>query len=146
MASLIGQGLSGTVDLRTIRPLDISSTIISVGARGVYTDLDKLNPEVDRTTAGASTPSSSTSSPNDTFGIALAASYLDEPFQIEEFNSWGYAGTGPGGTAPFVIGGSKSYNTSTELKRLGLMGTLQLRPMPNFTSTLDAFYSDFKDD
>ncbi|WP_223276598.1 TonB-dependent receptor [Sphingomonas daechungensis] len=45
-----------------------------------------------------------------------------------------------------MIGGSKSYNTSTNLKRLGLMGTLQFRPTPNFTSSLDAFYSDFKDD
>ena len=145
MASLIGQGLSGTVDLRTIRPLDISSAIISVGARGVYTDGDKLNPEVDRTGWRVNATFVDKFA-NDTLGIALAASYLDEPFQTEEFNSWGYAGTGPGGTAPFVIGGSKSYNTSTELKRLGLMGTLQWRPMPNFTSTLDAFYSDFEDD
>src|SRR5574338_828040 len=83
---------------------------------------------------------------NDTVGIALAASYLDEPFQIEEFNAWGYPGVGAGGGAPYVIGGSKSYNTSTNLKRLGLMGTLQWRPTPNFTSTLDAFYSNFKDD
>ena len=173
MASLIGQGLSGTVDLRTIRPLDISSTIISVGARGVYNDLDRMNPDVDRVgwrVNGIFVDKFA----NDTIGIALAASYLNEPFQTEEFNSWGYATVsvcdGPygvvvptGGTqcgavqkvpAPgyanaigkFVIGGQKSYNTSTELKRLGLMGTLQFRPTPNFTSTLDAFYSNFKDD
>ena len=48
MASLIGQGLSGTVDLRSIRPLDTRNRIISVGARGVFNDLDKLNPDVDR--------------------------------------------------------------------------------------------------
>ncbi len=88
----------------------------------------------------------STSSPTTRSESRSPATYLDEPFQIEEFNSWGYAPTGPGGTAPFVIGGSKSYNTSTKLKRLGLMGTLQFRPTPNFTSTLDAFYSNFKED
>ena len=127
MASLIGQGLSGTVDLRTIRPLDVSKRIISVGARGVFNDLDKLNPDVDRygwRVNGMFVDQFA----DDTVGIALAATYLNEPFQIEEFNSWGYAPTGPGGTAPFVIGGSKSYNTSTDLKRLGLMGTLAVPP------------------
>jgi iron complex outermembrane receptor protein len=145
MASLVGQGLSGTVDLRTIRPLDVRNRIISVGARGVFNDLDKLNPDVDRygwRVNGMYVDKFA----NDTVGIALAASYLDEPFQIEEFNAWGYPGVGAGGGAPYVIGGSKSYNTSTNLKRLGLMGTLQWRPTPNFTSTLDAFYSNFKDD
>ena len=144
-ASLIGQGLSGTVDLRTIRPLEVGKRIISVGARGVFNDLDKLNPDVDRygwRVNGIFVDKFA----DDTIGVALAASYLDEPFQTEEFNAWGYPGTGPGGGAPYVIGGSKSYNTSTNLKRLGLMGTLQWRPAPNFTSTLDAFYSDFKDD
>src|SRR5215218_10437995 len=173
MASVIGQGLSGTVDLRTIRPLDISRPIISVGARGVYTDGKRLNPDVDRTGWRVNAMFVDKFA-NDTMGIALAASYLNEPFQTEEFNSWGY-GTisacnpnysqvvATGGTdcsgvrrdfrpeyqaaaGKFVIGGEKSYNTSTELKRLGLMGTLQWRPMPNFTSTLDGFYSNFKDD
>ena len=144
-ASLIGQGLSGTVDLRTIRPLDIPQPIISVGARGVFNDLKRLNPDVDRKGFRVNGLFAHKFA-NDTLGVALAATYLDEPFQTEEFNAWGYAPTGAGGTAPFVIGGSKSYNTSTNLKRLGLMGTLQWRPMPNFTSTLDAFYSNYKED
>ncbi len=45
-----------------------------------------------------------------------------------------------------VIGGLKSYDTSTELKRLGLTGTLQFKPHRTFTSTVDGFYSNFKDD
>ncbi|QVM82710.1 TonB-dependent receptor [Novosphingobium decolorationis] len=142
MASLIGQGLSGTVDMRTVRPLDGTKRIVSVGARGTYTDQGKLN-------AGSSDTGFRMNAlyvdqfANDTLGIALGASYLDEPYQVEEFNAWGYA-DGPDGNR--VIGGSKSYVTSTKLKRLGLNGTLQWRPSPNFTSTLDAFYSDFKDD
>jgi len=174
MASLIGQGLSGTVDLRTIRPLDITRPIISIGARGVYTDGKRLNPDVDRTGWRVNAMFVDKFA-NDTMGIALAASYLNEPFQTEEFNSWGYGtisecnphysavvatgGSDCGGgirraftpayqaaAGKLVIGGEKSYNTSTNLKRLGLMGTLQWRPMPNFTSTLDGFYSNFKDD
>ena len=141
MASIIGQGLSGTVDLRTIRPLDGSKRIISVGGRASYADLGKLN-------AGSHDKGWRVNGvfvdqfANDTIGVALGASYVSEPYQIQEFNAWGYAGT-PGGA---VIGGSKSFNTSTDLKRLGLQGTLQWRPEPQFTSTLDAFYSNFKDD
>lgn len=142
MASLIGQGLSGTVDMRTIRPLEMGKRVISVGLRGSYNDLGKLNAgskEFGYRVNGTFVDQFA----GDTLGIALAASYVDEPYQIEEFNAWGYA-DGPGGNK--VIGGSKSYNTSTTLKRLGLMGTLEWRPDPRFTSTIDAFYSDFKDD
>ncbi len=141
MASLVGQGLSGTVDMRTIRPLDAGKRIISVGARGSYADLGKLN-------AGSKDFGYRVNGiyvdqfADDTVGIALGASYVNEPYQIQEFNAWGYPGTGNGA----VIGGSKSYNTSTTLTRFGLNGTLQWKPADNFTTTLDAFYSDFKDD
>src|SRR5256885_838147 len=39
LASVIGQGLSGTVDLRTIRPLEFGHRVISIGARAAYPDL-----------------------------------------------------------------------------------------------------------
>ena len=141
MASVVGQGLSGTVDLRTIRPLDAGKRIVSIGARGSIADIGKLN--VGSNDKGWRVNGIYVDQfANDTIGLVLGASYIDEPYQIQEFNAWGYPGTADGA----VIGGSKSYVTSTQLTRLGLQGTLQFRPTPNFTSTLDAFYSDFKDD
>jgi iron complex outermembrane receptor protein len=144
-ASLVGQGLVGTVDIRTIRPLDFGNRqVIAVGARASYADLGKLN-------AGSDDKGFRINGTfvdqfaDDTFGIALAASYVDEPYQLQEYNAWGYPGSGTDAD-PYVIGGSKSYVTSTKLKRLGLQGTLQYRPTPNFTATLDGFYSNFKDD
>ncbi len=142
MASLVGQGLSGTVDMRTIRPLDAGKRIFTVGARGSYADLGKLNvgsDDLGYRVNGMYVDQFA----NDTIGIALGASYTDEPYQIQEFNAWGYDPTPDGNR---VITGQKSYNTSTKLKRLGLNGTLQWRPVPQFTSTIDAFYSNFKDD
>src|SRR5688500_15279625 len=44
LASVIGQGIAGTVDLRTIRPLEYGRRVISVGARAVYPELGQLNP------------------------------------------------------------------------------------------------------
>src|SRR5207302_1601334 len=61
----------------------------------------------------------------------------------KEFNAWGYADAGGGNV---VVGGLKSYSRSTELKRLGLTGTIEFKPTDTITSTLDGFYSNFKDD
>ena len=142
-ANIIGQGLSGTVDLKTVRPLEYGKPAISIGGRGTYADLGKLNAE-SQDMGYRVNGTFIDQFANDTIGVALSASYLNEPYQIQEFNAWGYAG---GGTAanPVVIGGSKSYATSTTLKRLGLQGTLEWRPSPNFTTTFDGFYSDFSD-
>jgi iron complex outermembrane receptor protein len=144
-ASLVGQGLVGTVDIRTIRPLDFGGRqVLAVGARGSYADLGKLN-------AGSKDKGFRVNATfvdqfaNDTVGLALAASYVDEPYQLQEYNAWGYPGSGTAAD-PYVIGGSKSYVTSTQLQRLGMQGTLQYRPTPTFTATFDAFYSNFKDD
>lgn len=164
MASLIGQGLSGTVDLRTIRPLEFGRQQISVGGRGTYADIGKLNTgskdlgyRVNATYVDQFA--------NDTIGIAVSASYLDEPYQIQEFEAWGYGspgvdddryGMGPAGArvarpgyeemiGAAVIGGSKSYVTSTQLTRLGLQGTLEWQVTPEFNTSFDAFYSDFED-
>jgi iron complex outermembrane receptor protein len=143
MASIVGQGLSGTVDLRTIRPIEYGKRVISVGARGINANIGKLNADskeygyrvngtyVDQFADGK-------------IGVAVAASYNDEPYQIQEFNAWGYGTAGANNDA--IIGGSKSYITSTQLKRFGVTGTLEFKPVENFTSTFDGFYSDFKDD
>lgn len=140
-ASLIGQGLAGTVDIRTIRPLDAGKQILAFGARGVYADLGKLN-------AGSSDTGYRVNGTyvdqfaDDTLGVALAASYVDESYQTQEFNAWGYADIDPN---TFVIGGNRSFVQSTKLKRLGLTGTLQWQPQPELTFTVDGFYSDFED-
>src|SRR5436305_11662464 len=142
IASVVGQGIAGTIDLRTIRPLEYGQRVISVGGRAVYPDIAKLNPDakkygyrvngvyVDQFADGRA-------------GVSLAASWDDEPYEIKEFNAWGYP-DGPGGNK--VVGGLKSYSRSTELKRLGLTGTVEFKPTDYWTSTVDAFYSNFKDD
>ena len=140
-AGLIGQGLSGTVDLRTIRPIEYGKRVVSIGARGTFADIGKLNAgskEFGYRVSGTYVDQFA----NETIGVALSAAYLNEPYQIQEFNAWGYNNVAQGA----VIGGSKSYVTSTTLKRLGLQGTLEWKPTPEFTSTIDGFYSDFSDD
>ncbi|MCR2833079.1 TonB-dependent receptor [Parerythrobacter lacustris] len=143
-ASLVGQGLVGTVDIRTVRPLETSKQVLAVGARASYADLGKLN-------AGSKDIGYRLNAAfvdqfaEDTVGLSLAASYVSEPYQLQEFNAWGYAGSGTA-ASPSVIGGSKSFVTSTELKRFGVNGTLQYQAAPTIMVTLDGFYSNFNDD
>ncbi len=143
-ASLVGQGLVGTIDIRTVRPLDYGKSVLAVGARGTYADLGALNAGSKKYGYRANATFIDQFA-DDTIGIALSASYVDEPYQLQEFNAWGYAGAGTA-ASPAVIGGSKSYVTSTQLKRLGLNGTLQYQASDTVRMTLDGFYSNFEDD
>jgi iron complex outermembrane receptor protein len=143
-ASLVGQGLVGTVDIRTIRPLETNDRIFAVGGRISYADLGALNAGSDDIGYRANATFVDQFA-NDTLGIALAASYVNEPYQNQEFNAWGYAGDGSAAN-PFVIGGSKSFVTSTSLERIAFNGTLQWEPAPEVRVTLDGFYSHFSDE
>jgi iron complex outermembrane recepter protein len=149
-ASLVGQGLVGTIDIRTIRPLDYGKSVLAIGARGSYADLGKLN--AGSTDKGYRVNASFVDQfADDTIGLSLSASYVDEPYQLQEFNAWGYnsvSGAVSNGTATnaALIGGSKSYVTSTQLKRLGLNGTLQYQASDTIRLTFDGFYSNFNDD
>lgn len=141
-ASIVGQGLVGTVDLRTIRPIEFGRRVLAIGGRGTYTDITKFNPDSRR--YGYRVNGNYVDQfAGDTIGVSLAGSYIDEPFQFREFRSGGYSEGGPG--RAFLVGFPTGRGTSTRLKRLGLTGTVEFRPTPQFTSTIDAFYSDFKD-
>ncbi|MFN3945963.1 MAG: TonB-dependent receptor [Allosphingosinicella sp.] len=142
-ASLIGQGLSGTVDLRTIRPLAYGRQVLSVNARGEYVDLGKLN-------AGSKDRGYRVSATwvdqfaNDTIGVSIGVARLDSPTQIERFNAWGYPDVAANG--PAVIGGSKPYVVSNRLVRTGVVGTLEWQAAPAFTMVIDGYYSKFEDE
>ena len=61
-ASLIGQGLAGTIDMRTVRPLEYGKSALAANLRYEKADLGTLN-AVRRTMAGATRRRGSTSSP-----------------------------------------------------------------------------------
>ena len=140
-ASLMGQGLAGTIDLQTIRPLQYGERAIVVNGRYQWNDISALNNDASDTGWRGSF-SYVDQFLDDTFGVSLGVSYMDTPTQSERFNSWGYP-EGPEGAA--VIGGSKPFAQSNELKRTGIMGTLEYTPNDVFSTTLDLYYSKFKE-
>lgn len=141
-STLIGQGLAGTVDLRTIRPLAAGEQTIAANARYEFTGEDSLIPGGEDDGYRASFTYIDQFA-DDTFGITFGAAIQSTPNQIERFNAWGYPSTGEGNLVP---GGAKPFAQANDLDRIGLIGTLEWAPTANYKSTLDWSYSDFEEE
>ncbi|MBS0380846.1 MAG: TonB-dependent receptor [Proteobacteria bacterium] len=142
-AGLIGQGLSGTVDMRTIRPLEQEHEIAAVNARYVWDSLSTLSPGQGVSDHGYSVNGVYVNQFADhTFGVTLGVDLESNPAQIEHQAPWGYPNDANG---DLVIGGSKNYGISDQLRRTGLLATLQYKPTDNFTSTLDLTWDNFRE-
>jgi iron complex outermembrane receptor protein len=141
-ASLVGQGLSGTVDLRTVRPLSFLDRAISFNVRAEKNSLGELNSDSSDMGSRASAFYVDQFA-DDTVGIALGYARLDSPGQAQRWEAWGYpTGIGTTGSA-FSLGGSKSIASSTDNVRQGLMGVLEFRG-DVYSSLLDVYYSKFE--
>ena len=139
-AALIGQGLAGTADLRTIRPLEYGRQAIALNARYEWNDYGALNSGTEDTGQRFSV-SYIDQFMDDTLGVVLGYAHMSTPYQAERFNAWGYPNSGPGGE--LLIGGAKPYVQSSELVRDGYIATIEYRPNDRWRSTFDAFYSEF---
>ena len=143
-ADLVPQGLVGTVDLRTIRPLDSGRRVIAVGGRATYVG-DKLMPDA-KNKGWRAFGTYVDQFADDTLGVALSVSYTDEPYQTKDFQAWGYSHLVSGDPAsPFKPDGFKQWFEASSLKRLGVMGTVQAKVSDTISMTWDGFYSNFKD-
>lgn len=161
-AALIGQGLSGTVDMRVVRPLDLRERKIALNARGEYNSNGTLN---QGTSARGARLSASyiDQFANNSVGVALGIAHLDTPGQDLHYKAWGYEQAGPDnfcaqhpdwGCSPAtgVPAGATFQNgfeveaISRSQKRDGLMGVLEYKPNRDFHSTLDLYYSQFSKD
>lgn len=133
-------GLVGTINLRTIRPLDTHKRVIAFGARGTLVDQKVIPSSTNKGYRVYGTYVDRFA--DDTMGVALSAAYSDEPYQTHDWNAWGYGGYGPN---QYGISGVKTWSESSRLKRLGLNGTFQAKATDHLTLTLDGFYSHYKE-
>ena len=163
-AALIGQGLSGTVDLMARRPLDSDGRQVALNLR---VEDNSLGTQVD----GVASPigkrfsaSYINQNADKTFGWAIGFAHLDQTTQLRtsELDNYGdytpygvpIAGTvpslyqapgvswGPVSQAllPMFWTGSQSTKSN---KRDGLMAVFEYAPDPDFHSELDLYYSKF---
>ncbi|GGC98165.1 TonB-dependent receptor [Aquisalinus flavus] len=145
-AALIGQGLAGTADLRTVRPLEQNGRTIAFNLRGETNEYGALNSGTEDTGYRFSAAYFDQSA-NGEWGWALGYASTKSPSQGERYNAWGYPNLPADfdASTPLILGGAKPYVQSNELKRDGLIGVLQYEPSETFSSTLDAYYSEFEE-
>lgn len=162
-ASLIGQGVAGTVDMQTIQPLAYGKKAIAANMRYEWNDMSARNPDADDS-GPRYTLSYIDQFADDTIGIALGYASIDTTTQGERFEAWGYAdiytdnitglptwsgtdGVGdPNVYQGKVIGGAKPFVQSNTLERDSFMAVVEYQPNDDFSTTVDLFYSEFNEE
>jgi iron complex outermembrane receptor protein len=166
-AGVVGQGLSGTIDIRPLMPLSLNRRQISLSARAERNSNGSLSSTGKGAYGNRISASYVDQFADQTIGVALGFAHLDSPGQAKKFGSWGigdYNGQwGSSATGvPFADGSSgdcffgsdcavfpqgfESSVTSSKQLRDGAMGILQYKPNDSFSSAVDLYYSKFKQD
>ncbi|MGX4643650.1 TonB-dependent receptor [Massilia sp. SYSU DXS3249] len=140
-ASVIGQGLASTIDLRTLQPLDFGKRAVAVSYKKSRLGVKQRDglPEGDGDRA---TLSYIDQFANRTIGVAIGLTRYEEMGGGQsKFNSWGTATMKFNGVDVKTPGGF-GYDTEQNMhNRDGAFASLQFRPNKNFKSTVDLFYS-----
>ncbi|ESQ84171.1 hypothetical protein AEAC466_10515 [Asticcacaulis sp. AC466] len=149
-ARLISGGISGTVDLQTIRPLDYKGPSVVVRAGPVYYDGGSAFPGYDGTGYRAS--ASFVHKFSDQFAAVLGLTSQVQKNGYESVQGWGYnsgADNGPVLASQPTTKYNTPWGAQAEAKRLketrvGASLGLQYRPSENFQLGYDLLYSDIK--
>lgn len=147
--SLAVQGLSGTINMKTLRPLDLGQTQVVVSGRMERNSNGSLNPEISGNGKRLSA-SYVTQWADRTWGASVGFAHLDSPSQEKHYKSWWWANTNNWGaplpgvpTDAVALQGFELGAASSRQQRNGLMGVLEYKPNASFHSTLDLYYSKF---
>lgn len=147
-AALVGQGLSGTIDMQTARPLSFGERVIAVSGRYQKSSLGRaanIDPYGNRFSASYIDQFF-----DNTLGIAIGYAHSDMPIQENQvglYEPWTTEHTDKGerrGIAPgtYFTDGIKALRRTGNNKRDGVMATIQFRPSNSWTSTFDAFHTE----
>ena len=147
-AALVGQGLSGTIDMQTARPLSFPDRVIAVSGRYQKSSLGEAA-NVDEFGSRFSASYIDQFLDN-TLGLSIGYAHSDNPIQENQvglYEPWTTEHTDNGdrpGLAPGVVfsDGIKALRRTGNNKRDGVMATVQFRPSNAWTSTLDAFHTE----
>ena len=146
-AGLVGQGLSGTVDMQTARPLSYNERVIAIGGRYQRNSLGKaanVDPYGNRFNVSYIDQFA-----DRTIGLTIGYAHTDMPIQENQvglYEPWQQVNAQrqrPGvADGVYFSDGIKALRRTGNQKRDGVMATLQYRPSNAWTSTLDAFHTE----
>jgi iron complex outermembrane receptor protein len=146
-ATLVGQGLAGTLDLETVRPLSFGQRTIALNVRGEKN--------------GGGTPFSGDGNrasftyidqfADRTVGVAFGIARLTTKTEKSRNETYDTSNTGSfpnvnGGTSFTFNQGFKYFVDETDETRTGAMGAIEFKPNKNLSSIVDFFYSKFDKD
>ena len=145
-ASLIGQGLAGSIVLQTTRPLEYGKRAFVLDVRGIKNGNGDLG-------AGSTDKQYRASVSyvdqylDNTLGFTFGYARLDTPTDTKEvglYDPWHQNGTEHAGVPAdtWVTDGIKSLASTGLDRRDGSVATLEWRPNDAFTSTYDAYYTN----
>ena len=144
-AGLVGQGLSGTIDMQTVRPLNFSNRVVTLNARGQRNSLGKAaNADA---TGNRLSASYIDQFADRTIGVSLGYAHQETPIQEEQvglYEPWDQSGRTGLPTGTYNSGGIKALRRTGKTERDALMGTIEFRPTKNWTSVVDGFWSKAK--
>ncbi len=159
-SQLAAQGLAGTIDLHTIRPLAYGQSAVALNLRGEQNSNGNLGANSDDQGYRASF-SFIDQFMDGRFGVAFGYAHLDTPLATRGYGTyepWNPSGGGgatdcPGGTAggcfnnpgvaagDFTTGGIKVRADMGSTVRDGFMATFEFAPSDSYSSILDVYYS-----
>lgn len=149
-ASISGMGLSGTADMRTVRPLAYGKRAIALNLRGEMNSGGKLNADM-RHYGGRFSASYIDQNEAGTLGWAVGVAYLDAPSQTRHYKAYAYEVFGrPTLISPdsadnaLFLNGQEIFATSRQNKRAAAIGVLEWQPNDVTHLTADMYYSKFK--
>jgi len=102
-ASLVGQGMVGTVELQTLRPLEQNHRVLSIQARRDWDSYSALNPGQDDSGYRVSGIYADKFK-DGTLGVMLGAAIQSSATQNKSYNAWGFPKDGAGN---YILGGGK---------------------------------------
>lgn len=137
-ASLMGQGIAGTIDMQTIRPLSVSGRKVSIG-------LNQQKSAIGEGPTGSGNNFSVSYVDqflNNTWGVAVGFARNKTEGNGRGVNSFDDSGQSfPDGTKLALRKSVSEITRPTQSTRDGAMAVLEFRPSKDFSSTLDVFYS-----
>ena len=149
-ASITGMGLAGTVDLRTIRPLEYGKRAIALNLRGQLDEDGGRNHDFSKY-GWRGSASYIDQNESGTLGWMVSYAHLDAPSHVDETKNWFYTDAANYGDQPELFGvqvlsGYEFRASNSEDIRDGVTGTLEWKPSDVVHSVLDLYYSRFKQD
>ena len=139
-AQLIGQGLAGTIDMRTVRPLSYGKRVFVFNVRGERNSHSDLG--ADSTDQGYRASFSYIDQfADNTLGLTVGLARLQSPLATEGFGTYEPWSSG----SPSTTGGMKVRTDMGKNTRDGALATLEWKPNDSITSVLDLYYTKSKE-